>query len=576
MAEQRIERVDDIPLILHWLKKMWIAEYIDVIWTPHGNREGLSYGQLAVLFITYVVHSLNHRLSGMEDWVMKHKAVLQEVTGWEIDNKDATDDRLGAMVGELGGDSEKIIDFQRQTGGHIIQAYELPTELCRYDTTSFNVYHSPEKNDNALLKFGYSKDKRPDLLQFKQGLGVLDPAGIPLFTETVAGNEGDDPLYVPAWREMAKTIGHTDFLYIADSKAGALETRATIDKEKGYYLFPLAMTGKVPEELTSAVLNPPAEVDEITLNDTGGDKEEPAVVGRGFVMEKDLECSEGDDKHTWQERWLIVQSNAHGERQRKGLMDRLEKAEKKLKSLTAKKEESLVEFQGRVEKVLSQYSVEESICVDVKEKTSQRKEYKKRGRPGPNSPYEMVEVRQLELDFHRNESVIEEQSALAGWRVYVTNTAKERMSLQQSVRYYRDEWRVERGMHRFKRGSLPALPLFLRIPERIKGLMLLLTIALQVLTLMEFVIRRELAKRGETLSGLVPGNPKMKTARPTAERILSQFKELNCLIEEKEGRVIGSMVEALTSLQKHILTLLKVPTDIYDLSFNRPAFREAA
>jgi len=576
MAEERIERVDDIPLILHWLKKMRIAEYIDAIWTPHGNRQGLSYGQLAVLFITYVVHSLNHRLSGMEDWVMKHKTVLQEVTGWKIDDKDATDDRLCAMVGELGGDTEKINDFQRQTGRHIIHAYELPTEVCRYDTTSFNVYHSPEKNDNGLLKLGYSKDKRPDLLQFKQGLGVLDPAGVPLLTETLAGNEADDPHYVPGWREMAKTIGHTDFLYVADSKAGALETRAVIDKEKGYYLFPLAMTGKVPEELTSAVLNPPAEVEEISLNDTDGDNEEPAVVGRGFVVEKDLECGEGDNKHTWPERWLIVQSDAHGERQRKGLMQRLDKAEKKLEGLTPKKEESLVEFQGRAEKVLSKYSIEESICVEVKETISCGKKYKKRGRPGSNSPYDMVEIRQLELDFQRNESVIEEQSALAGWRVYVTNTPKERMSLQESVRYYRDEWRVERGMHRFKRGSLPALPLFLRISERIKGLMLLLTVALQVLTLMEFVIRQELAKREETLSGLVPGNPKMKTTRPTAERILSQFKELNCLIEEKEGRVVGYMVEALTPLQEHILTLLKVPTDIYDLSFNRPDFREAA
>jgi hypothetical protein len=93
---------------------------------------------------------------------------------------------------------------------------------------------------------------------------------------------------------------------------------------------------------------------------------------------------------------------------------------------------------------------------------------------------------------------------------------------------------------------------------------------------MEFVIRRELAKRGEMLGGLVPGNPKIKTARPTTERILSQFKELNCLIEEKGGRVVGRMVEKLTPLQEHIPTLLKLPTDIYDLSFNRPAFREAA
>jgi transposase len=282
-------------------------------------------------------------------------------------------------------------------GGKAVKPY-----LSLHDTTSFNVHHSPEKNNNCLLKLGYSKDKRPDLLQFKQGLGVLDPAGIPLFTETVAGNEADDPLYVPAWREMSKTIGHTDFLYVADSKAGSLETRGAIDKEKGYYLFPLAMTGKVPEELTSAVSNPPEEVEEITLNDPIGDKEEPVVVGRGFVVEKNLEYGEGDDKHSWPERWLMVQSYAHGERQRKGLKGRLEKAEKSLESLTPKKGESLVEFQGRVEKVLRKYSVEECIHVDVKESISPVKQYKKRGRPGPNSPYEIVEIRQLELEFHRN------------------------------------------------------------------------------------------------------------------------------------------------------------------------------
>jgi hypothetical protein len=145
-----------------------------------------------------------------------------------------------------------------------------------------------------------------------------------------------------------------------------METRMAIDKEKGYYLFPLAMTGKVPEELTSVVSNPPAEVLEIILNDTSGDKEEPAIVGRGFVVEKNLEYGEGDDKHSWPERWLIVQSYAHGERQRKGLIGRLEKAEKNLESLTPKKGESLVEFQGRVEKVLRKYSVEECIHVDVK------------------------------------------------------------------------------------------------------------------------------------------------------------------------------------------------------------------
>ncbi|MDZ8025604.1 MAG: hypothetical protein RMX97_13080 [Nostoc sp. DedQUE11] len=40
------ERIDDIPVIVEWLKKMEIAKCIDQKLTPsHGNHKGLSYGQ---------------------------------------------------------------------------------------------------------------------------------------------------------------------------------------------------------------------------------------------------------------------------------------------------------------------------------------------------------------------------------------------------------------------------------------------------------------------------------------------------------------------------------------------------
>ncbi len=145
----------------------------------------------------------------------------------------------------------------------------------------------------------------------------------------------------------------------------------------------------------------------------------------------------------------------------------------------------------------------------------------------------------LKLVVHRNEEQINQFRLLAGWRIFVTNLTQDRMTLHQATQYYRDEWLIERGFHRFKKGHIPALPLFLRLPERIKGLMLLLTIALQVLTLMEFVARRELSKKEEVISELVPGNPKMKTARPTAERLLSQFGNLHLLIEEKGKKIFG-------------------------------------
>ena len=42
MTEQRIERVDSLPLILYWLTKMRIQEVIDTLWQPHPYWQGLS------------------------------------------------------------------------------------------------------------------------------------------------------------------------------------------------------------------------------------------------------------------------------------------------------------------------------------------------------------------------------------------------------------------------------------------------------------------------------------------------------------------------------------------------------
>ena len=112
---------------------------------------------------------------------------------------------------------------------------------------------------------------------------------------------------------------------------------------------------------------------------------------------------------------------------------------------------------------------------------------------------------------------------MAGWRVYVTNTPAHRLSLAGAVQCYRQEWQPEHGFHRLKGGLLVITPLFLRDEDRIRGLLVLLGIALRVLTLTEFVVRRDLATTGEKLQGLYAGNPNRATAQPTAERLLKAF-----------------------------------------------------
>jgi len=56
------------------------------------------------------------------------------------------------------------------------------------------------------------------------------------------------------------------------------------------------------------------------------------------------------------------------------------------KRLEPKKDETVAQVQARVEKTLERYAVKDCFQVEVKETINRQNNYKKRGRPGPNTP----------------------------------------------------------------------------------------------------------------------------------------------------------------------------------------------
>ena len=278
-------------MIVYWLEQMQIEKLIDrELPPPHGNRRGLSYGQLSILLLTYIISQADHRLCAIESWVNQHHRTLERATGWKIGAKDATDDRLADLLSILGSQEHEAIQaIETYLGQHLIRAHELPTDQARSDTTSFSVYHQPKEEKTAphqtgtqsLLRKGHSKDRRPDLLQYRQMLATLDPLGMPLLSTTLVGNGADDPLYVPTWKRLAEIIGHLDFLFLADCKASSWSNRAEIDREGGIYCFPLAMTGYRPKLLLDWVSHPPTPMREIFSGE--GNSPEPAL-GQGFEL----------------------------------------------------------------------------------------------------------------------------------------------------------------------------------------------------------------------------------------------------------------------------------------------------
>jgi len=550
------ERIDDIPLLLRWLLDMQIDQIIDaVLKSPHGNRQGLSYGQLTVVFVAYILTECNHFLSPVRDWVTRHQHALTQALGCPIRDTDFTDERMEDLLDAVGR-AEVGEALEEQLGQHLIRAYALPTDTARIDTTTVSVYHQPEQTN--LLDYGHSKDHRPDLRQFKEVLSTLDPLGIPLCSATVAGHCADDPLYLPIWRRMVKVVGRPDFLVVGDCKLASLENRAQIQAGGGYYLAPLPMTGDTPADLRHWVLDPPMPPCAIALPGV----DEP--VGQGFevAVAQTWTPPQAETALTWIERTLVVRSAKHAHRQQHGLVERLRRAEQALTKLKAAPEADLAQLTNQSQALLDRYDVAAYLQVTWTAHTTETKRYLKRGRHGPNSPYELVTSTTWHVTVTRLSDAIASFDQLAGWRLYVTNAPVARLDLASAVSSYREEWQPERGFHRLKGAALAIRPLLLRSDQRICGLLRILVIALRALTLLEFVARRQLAQQTAPLRGLYAGNPQRATHQPTAERLLRAFDDITWY-QVSDGQTTWQQVTPLSDLQRRLLDLLGIPETVY-------------
>ena len=161
-----------------------------------------------------------------------------------------------------------------------------------------------------------------------------------------------------------------------------------------------------------------------------------------------------------------------------------------------------------------------------------------------------------------DEAALEAAVRRLGWRVYGTNQPVESLSLEQAVLAYRNEYQVERSLGRLKGQPLSLTPMYVQRDDHATGLIRLLSIALRVLTLLEFVGRRQLAAEGTKLAGLYAGNPQRETDRPTAERLLEAFEDITLTLVKGLQQTVR-YVTALSPLQLRILELLGFPSALY-------------
>lgn len=161
-----------------------------------------------------------------------------------------------------------------------------------------------------------------------------------------------------------------------------------------------------------------------------------------------------------------------------------------------------------------------------------------------------------------NQAALEQAVQRLGWRVDATNHEAVTLSLEQAVAAYRSEYLIEQGFRRLKGRPLSLAPMYLQYEHRNVGLIFLLTIALRVLVLMQFVARRKLEKERTTLKGIYPGQPGRQTTKPTTEMMLRTFRGITLSKIIINGH-ISEHLTPLNSVQRRILELLGLPAETF-------------
>jgi transposase len=378
----------------------------------------------------------------------------------------------------------------------------------------------------------------------------------------LSGERADDPLYLPCIEPVRASLDRRGLLYVGDAKMAARQTRATIAAGGDYYLCPLSSVQQF-EGALEAALEPVWRGEQVlTPVRRESAKGESELIAEGYEYPVIMRHQVGKEESVWEERCLVVRSLRHAAAAEAALLARVSKGTEQIRALNQRgrgkqRFETMAALRRAGVAILKRHDVGDVIRFRLHPHVEARSVRAYRGQAA-----RVEQVRDTTVEVEVDEAALTLASRRLGWRLYATNQGAEQLSIEQAVLAYRNEYQVERSLGRLKGRPLSLTPLYMQRDDHATGLIRLLSVALRVLTLLAFVVRRQLTVDGTKLAGLYAGNAKRETARPTAERLLDTFQDITVTIIQTAEQTIGH-VTALHSVQQRILELLGFSAELY-------------
>lgn len=451
----------------------------------------------------------------------------EKLFGEGIKAKHLNDDIMARALDEVYKIGAKKV--MTETAMSIINEYKIPVTRIHADTTSKSVYGEyvgcEEDEELLQIKYGYSKDKRPDLKQILFGLGVT-PERIVVIGNVDNGNKSDKDWNKDILKELRNTMriyGLKDFVYIADSACVTEEMLKSLEGSKENsepqikFISRLPGSYKLEQELKhKATVN--AEkweyAGKISKKETAAEYKVQSYVHELYGQNY---------------RFVVCSSSELVKRKQKTLESNMEK--EKSKAMKRIKELKSREFYCEKDAIEEFKSIEKETNLSYHELTYKIEKYEKKakrncvGRPSKYEHQEVESIFNLEINIHNDDVKIKKNIETNGMFVLITNNLdKEDMTNIQVLKEYKGQSSVETSFNFLKDPSFMD-ELFVKYPERLEALAYLMLIALMIMTLLERTVRENLKSEPERI--MTAG--KVRTYTPTGKALIETLDQIQVI-----------------------------------------------
>jgi transposase len=525
----RTQILDHLGLVAGMFDELGIGEVLDHATHQNPEMRDLTVGEAVKAMVLNGLGFINQALYLVPHFFQNKptfRLISPRVTPTQLN-----DDALGRALDTLYDSG--VTELYSLIAATAAQRLGLAPRFAHLDSTSFHVdgrYNSHEEPEEHVIHItrGYSRDQRPDLNQVMLDLIVEHQAGIPVLMKPLSGNSSDvqdfGQIITDHVTQLQRTYGTT--CLVADSALYSAENLQKLAETHMKWIT------RVPATLreAQAVL---AQADPQTMP--------PLTEGyRSHVVPSSYGGVE--------QRWVLIHSEARQpQAQRtvdKQLLKQSEQEGKAFKQLCR----TAFACEADAQQALAAFAQGLQATFLATSSVGPTSRYGKRGRPGPDSQPASVVYHingALASQLARRQTLVDQHSCF----ILATNELDATvLSPQALLDGYKGQSHAERGFRFLKDPQFLASSLYLKKPERIMALLMVMTICLLVYAALEYRIRRALTEHAATF----PDQKGKRIQNPTARWVFHYFVGIHVLYIPGQGRMILN----LTDEHQRLLQLL--------------------